>query len=174
MRTSVLLPIVVVAALVTGCVTHATRSVMRTTGGVAPRTHAEAVCQSLGYALAQLPPTKDAMAARNARRAWRWWAGNASSEGSGFAAYSVTQPWRAFWVRPRADGGWDQLAITEFWANSGWFDATSIRTYWSRWVVNAGTFGPDGTERWPSSEVRADADSLISVIWRVQRSEGKS
>ena len=176
MRTSLLLPIIIAAALLTGCVTHATRSVMQTMGGVAPLTHAEAVCRSLGYTLANLPPIRDPVAARNARRAWQWWPGNAWSEGTGYAGsgYGGRRARRAFWIRPSADGGWDQLSITTFWANSGRYGQPGDAVYWSRWVIHAGTFGPDGKERWPSSEVRADADSLITVISRVQRSGGKS
>jgi hypothetical protein len=176
MRTSLLLPIVAAAALLSGCVTHATRSVMQTTAGVAPLTQAEVVLRSRGYTLGNRPPISDSVASRNARRAWRWWPGNAWSEGSGYNTYTYggRQARRAFWIRPRADGGWDQLAITTFWANSGRYGQPGDAVYWSRWVVHAGTFGVDGKERWPSREVRADADTLIAAIWHAQRSEGKT
>lgn len=71
----------------------------------------------------------------------------------------------------RPDGGWDQLGVSEATASSSGGNNASggnPPVFWSRWVINAGTFGRDGRERWPSREVRADADSAIGIMWRVQ------
>lgn len=154
-----------VTVAVAACVTRNTRSVMRVQPGSAARVEAEALFGALGYRLVSAPPSDDTAVRRRAWRAWRWWPGWSSP---GSRGRPVRQ---AFWVRARPDGGWDQLGVSEATASSSGGNNASggnPPVFWSRWVINAGTFGRDGRERWPSREVRADADSAIGIMWRVQ------
>jgi hypothetical protein len=176
------LPILLAGAgmvLWSGCATHTTRSTLATRPDQVPRGRAEAVCRTLGYEWMSGPPVETDAAERNARRAWQWWPGSSwwaastSFRGGGrAAAFSSLRARQRFWIRTRPDGGWDQIAFGMFASSSGggcWSGNCEPASYWSRWVVHAGTFGPDGKERWPSAEVRADADSLLAVIEEASR-----
>jgi len=159
-------------AWLTGCATHTTRSTMQISAGEAPRVVATRAFEAMGYAPTREPPTTDPKVRDNVLRAWRWWPGSRWwSRGSGlYVRNEISDPVTPvlaalYWTRPRRDGGWDQLALSIFRGHSG-ADIWSGQPYasWQRWVVTAGTFGPDGRERWPSHEVRSDADSVITLV----------
>jgi len=177
MITSRLALLISVAAVLAGCATHATRSVLDVTSSEAPRVEAQEVIASVGYALMHAPPTTDSEVADNARKAWRWWPGSSwwnRAPNSSFATpRGLRPPQQRFWIRRRADGGWDQMALSRVTGRTGSGDlggtGATPTSHWQRWVVHAGSFGPDGKERWPSAEVRADADSVIRAVWHVSR-----
>jgi len=153
---------------------------MRISAGEAPRAAATHAFEALGYAPTREPPTADPKVRDNVRRAWRWWPGSRWwNRGSGLYVWSDVNtpitPSVLYWTRPRRDGGWDQLAVSIFRGRSG-ADIWSGQPYasWERWVVTAGTFGPDGKERWPSRAVQSDADSVITLVWTTSRYERRA
>lgn len=152
----------------TGCATRYTRWTLDTRPGPEPLVQADSVARSLGYALAAAPPTRNPAARANARVAWIQWLdqGGAAAVPPPYGPRHRDAYW--FWVRPRADGGWDQLAvITE---PTRWGSAEhSAAPYWNRLVVHGGTFAPDGREHRPTARVRAEVDSIVSVVRNAMR-----
>jgi hypothetical protein len=169
--------------LTAACATHHTRSVMSRTATNLPRAAAEHRIEDLGYTRQTAPPAQSPEALRNAQRAWQWWPGtdwwNQNQYRYGYAPARGRPRRVAFWIRPRPDGGWDQVLVSQFAAGSQGGTAayayaasagggSGVANLWSRWVVHAGTFGPDGRERWPSAEAKADAAIILADIEAAQ------
>lgn len=148
----------------TGCATHYARWAITPQPGPKAVMTAETAVRALGY-VPDAPPTQDAAAAARAIAASKWWAGRMVVPRSPYAPARSTL---SLWVRPRSDGGWDELGVSGermSWATGGGGGSTPPGgSGWTQIVIHGGSFAANGKERRPSKQVRADVDSVYTVV----------